>query len=701
MADLLGRKWMQGWVPVVTLLVALVWALIVDPYLLNAQNINDIGFDLAITGFLGLGLALTVLAGGIDISVVGTYALSSVVSLVLAQQGILSPPLALVAALVVGAAIGAVNGFLVVGLGMRPLLTTLVVLVSLRSVLTIVSDSANRSLETRAIDDPTWAFFEAGTVVGLKVPVLLFLVVALVLHLVQTRTRLGSHFVATGASERASREAGIATKRVKFTSYLVAGLLASIAGIFFAARVGAVSDQIGGGQEFALLATLLLAGVSLAGGVGTVPRLLVATLAVAVLGRTLINQGADANIYGVLIALLLLAAVTIDAKFLKHRGRVLEKLEVAPTAVELSGALPDFDVGSGSFWALNDKLASAGRIGLGVVEGPEDCAVDREGRVYCGDRRGWVWRFSGVDYEHAELFSRPGGGPLGLVFDLEGNLILCSAGRGLVSIDPAGIATTLTDRTRRSLFSIVDDRRLRLVDDLDVSPDGRIWFSEATKRFDQEKWMFDTLESRPNGRLLCYDPATKKTTTVLKELFFPNGVCSTHEGDSVLVVSTSRANVKRYYHSGPKRGQLEMFIDGLPGYPDNINRASDGGYWIGFVGVRNPAFDLAMKDVGFKRRMVHELPVDDWMFPNFNQGCLVKLSSTGELVECFWDKGMTEHSMVTSMREFDGRLFIGGLTNNRVGYIPVPTGTCDCGQTPCGGGQAVSVSTERVQEVIR
>ncbi|MBF5067808.1 ABC transporter permease, partial [Salmonella enterica subsp. enterica serovar Istanbul] len=79
---------------------------------------------------------------------------------------------------------------------------------------------------------------------------------------------------------------------------------------------------------------------------------------------------------------------------------------------------------------------------------------------------------------------------------------------------------------------INDDSRLRLADDVDIAPDGKIYFSEATIRYEMHSWATDALEGRGNGRLICYDPATKTTTTLLKDIVFPNGVCVSHDGQS-------------------------------------------------------------------------------------------------------------------------------------------------------------------------
>ena len=72
-----------------------------------------------------------------------------------------------------------------------------------------------------------------------------------------------------------------------------------------------------------------------------------------------------------------------------------------------------------------------------------------------------------------------------------------------------------------------------------------------------------------------------------------------------------------------------MLVDNLPGYSDNINRASDGNYWLAFVGLRSPVYDLAMADPGFRIRMVKQIPPDEWLCPGINYGCVIKFDDNG------------------------------------------------------------------------
>jgi ribose transport system permease protein len=226
----------------------------------------------------------------------------------------------------------------------------------------------------------------------------------------------------------------------------------------------------------------------------------------------------------------------------------------------------------------------------------------------------------------------------------------------------------LTDQTERSLFSVQDDTTIRMADDLDIAADGTIYFTDATKRYDIADWGLDLLEGRPNGRLLSYDPKSRKTRTVCDNLIFPNGVCVTHDGNHLLVASTWTCSILifdlRTMSEGPR-----VFLRGLPGYPDNINRASDGGYWIALAGMRNPVMDAAMKLPGLRRRMTKRVPPTNWLFGNLNIGGVLKIDGAGRIRDALWDRPDGPLYMITSMREHKGALYLGGVTNDKIGRL--------------------------------
>ena len=210
-----------------------------------------------------------------------------------------------------------------------------------------------------------------------------------------------------------------------------------------------------------------------------------------------------------------------------------------------------------------------------------------------------------------------------MAFDKDGGLVVCIAGMGLYRVDKQRNVQKMTAETNRSPFSIIDDSRMRLADDLDIAPDGKIYFSEATIRYGFEEWVVDALEGRGNGRIIRYDPATGATRTILRNLLFANGICMAHDNKSVLFAETWGCRVSRYWLEGPKAGTTEIVIPDLPGYPDNINRGSRGTYWVALAGTRTPSYDLAMTMPAFRRRMARRVAGDEWLFPNVNVGCVV------------------------------------------------------------------------------
>ncbi len=139
--------------------------------------------------------------------------------------------------------------------------------------------------------------------------------------------------------------------------------------------------------------------------------------------------------------------------------------------------------------------------------------------------------------------------------------------------------------------------------------------------------------------MICYDPRTGTTKTEIHRRVFPNGVCMANDGVSFLFAESWIATINRYYFDGPKKGTIETVCANLPGYPDNINRASDGNYWAALLGMRTPALDLALSMPGFRRRMARRVAPDLWLYPNINTGCVVKFDEQGNILDALWDLG--------------------------------------------------------------
>src|SRR5262249_2881389 len=168
-------------------------------------------------------------------------------------------------------------------------------------------------------------------------------------------------------------------------------------------------------------------------------------------------------------------AVGIDVKWAKNRGKAIQKIYVNPAFVAFAPA-PSVQPGSGSAYAQNDRLIKAQAIGLDQVEGPEDVILDRQDRLYGSTRARNTIPFSGPKLETREVFANIGGRPLGMQFDRDENLIVAVAGMGVYGVKPNGEVFKVTDETNRTWYKLNDDSRLRMADDLDIGPDGKIYF---------------------------------------------------------------------------------------------------------------------------------------------------------------------------------------------------------------------------------
>jgi len=666
LGEILSKRWTETAIPVIVLLIVAVAFSQAIPGFLSVASLGDTARQAAEIGFVVLGMALVIMVGGIDLSVGSMFALTDFCALFCLDVLHLPVPAVVVITIAFGALLGAVNGFLIGYLRLRAFITTLITLIVYRSTYDLLLVDYSNTIAASFPDIESWDFMGNGAVLGIPSVALLYIVVALFGHVFMTRLRPGWHITAIGGSRRSAYNSGIAVRRTIASCYAASGALTAVGALFFAARLGTVGGDIGVGLEVTVLTAAVLGGISLGGGRGSVVRALVGTLIVLLITNGLTTLSVRGGVNRMVLAGILLVAAMIDIRWLKNRNRIIAKVYVSPTFHEMPPLLGP-RVGAGTRFEQNDKLKDVSLIGLGRIEAPEDVILDRHDNLYAGSRHGDIIRFFPPDYEKMEVYAHIGGQPLGMAFDRQDNLYVCIGGMGLYRITPDRKVEKATDETNRSLYSVNDDSRLRLADDLDITDDGRIFFSEATVRYEMHEWPVDGLEARGNGRIICYDPKTNSTHTVLRGLRFPNGICVSRNGQSILFAETWGCCVKRYWFDGPKKGQVEMVIDNLPGFPDNINLSSDGNYWLAMVGMRSPALDLAWRMPGFRKRMAKRVPVDEWLFPNINTGCVLRFDEQGEILETYWDMAGVNHPMITSMREHKGYLYIGGIMNNRIG----------------------------------
>lgn len=314
----------------------------------------------------------------------------------------------------------------------------------------------------------------------------------------------------------------------------------------------------------------------------------------------------------------------------------------------------------------NNKLSQAKLYCLADGHGPEDTAIGPDGLIYTGLSDGSIVRFSPENAQSIETITNTGGRPLGMQFRGD-RLYIADAFVGLIYIDNA---TAGRGHQIEIATDALNGERLLFVDDLDIASDGTVWFSDASTRFDLGNTVFDYLEQRPTGRLLSWDPATGDTKLHVEELAFANGVALGPDGAYVLVNETMRYRITRYWLTGAKAGQTDVFVDNLPGFPDNLSHNHKGLFWVALIYQRDVLLDNLMPKP-FLRKLIVRLPRLLRVSEPDAMAWVIALDYDGTVVHNLQDH--TGHYYnVTSVKEGEGYLWLGSLTGANVARVSVP-----------------------------
>jgi len=308
-------------------------------------------------------------------------------------------------------------------------------------------------------------------------------------------------------------------------------------------------------------------------------------------------------------------------------------------------------------YVSNEKLAQIKRIKLPGHTGPEDAAIGPDGLLYIATHEGAIVRYDTASGDVSE-FAKTGGRPLGVEFSKSGKLYVADAYRGLLEISDDGQVEVLADKT-------TSGSPIHYADDVDIAPDGSVYFTDASTKFGAEQnggtlpsSFLDLMEHGPNGRVLKYDPATGETTTVTDGLSFANGIAMTSSGKHFLLVETGTYSIKKVALNGS--AEPEAIVENLPGFPDNINRNSDGTFWVGLVSPRSGAAD-ALSSLPVLRKVVMRLP--SLMRPSAQRyGFVIRINEAGDILETLQDPSGA-YALTTGLIEGgDGKRYITSLT---------------------------------------
>jgi rhamnose transport system permease protein len=315
-----GRRWAGLLARWETLLVVALVGLVVlgaslSPFFLTPGNFSNLIAALMEVAIMALAMTLIIVAGEIDLSVESMAGLASAVLGFLWAAGVpLSIGIPVV--LVVGAVGGLMNGLLVARAGLPSLVVTLGTLALFRGLALIV-------LGPRGVSDFPAAFTELGFghVPGTLIPwpFVIFIALAVMLGVLLHGTWIGRQIYAIGKNTGAARFSGVRVQRIKVGLFVLSGLVASLAGIILTSRLSSARADAGQGMTLTVVTVVLLGGVNIFGGSGTIPGVALAVIAVAVMQNALRLASVTVEVQSIALGLLLILSVVIPT--FAHQAR--------------------------------------------------------------------------------------------------------------------------------------------------------------------------------------------------------------------------------------------------------------------------------------------------------------------------------------------------------------------------------------------
>ena len=305
----------------------------------------------------------------------------------------------------------------------------------------------------------------------------------------------------------------------------------------------------------------------------------------------------------------------------------------------------------------NQALAKLTLIPVGPA--PEHVACDNSGVLYTALDGGAVLRQASSG-EWNQLGTTEGR-PLGLRPDDQGGLWIADSIKGLLHMTAEGVVSVLADK--------IGDEPLRFVDDLDVEQNGHIWFSDASQRFDYRQVALDFFEGSRTGRLLRYDPVTQRVDVMMDGLFFANGV-TLGPGDAyVLVNETGMGRVHRLWIKGARAGERDIFVDALPGTPDNIRFDGVDTFWIAMPSLR--ASIDALASLPRLRAVLSLLPLPLLDAAAQPASFVIGVNLEGEVIHNLQDQS-NPFNYITGATACGDTLYLGSLRTQAVGMLSLP-----------------------------
>jgi len=285
---------------------------LLNPAFLSPKNIMNILRQTSVNAVIAAGMTFVILIGGIDLSVGSILGISGAVcaSILVSGHGVV---MAVIAALIVGAVVGFLNGFVIAKGKLQPFIATLATMTILKG-LTLVFTNGNPI--TLGSNDLAMKFgnIGGGTIFGIPTPAIIMIVVFMICYYILHSTKMGRYTYALGSNEEATKLSGLNTDNIKMWVYTISGILSAVAGIIITSRLYSAQPTAGSGYELDAIAAVVLGGTSLNGGKGKITGTIIGALIIGVLSNALNILDVSSYYQTMVKGAVILLAVLLDRK---------------------------------------------------------------------------------------------------------------------------------------------------------------------------------------------------------------------------------------------------------------------------------------------------------------------------------------------------------------------------------------------------
>ncbi|MDR1306847.1 MAG: ABC transporter permease [Treponema sp.] len=282
------------------------------PNFLKLTNLTNILRQQTYTGIIGLGMTLVIISGGIDLSVGSMMAFVGGVTIFFLNRfpgdSVTAVLLSAALALVLGAVTGFLNGFLVTKGRIAPFIATLGTMSIFRSLIQYFSGASNIVSK-----NTVYPRFGSAVILGIPFPVWVFLVLAVLMHLLLNNTRFGRYVCAVGANEQVARYSAININLIKLVPYAVTGFTVAVTALLWSSRINCIqSSGDGTGYELEAIAAVVIGGTSMSGGKGTIIGTVLGAVMLGIINNMLVLGGVSSFLQQAARGLVIIAAVLLQ-----------------------------------------------------------------------------------------------------------------------------------------------------------------------------------------------------------------------------------------------------------------------------------------------------------------------------------------------------------------------------------------------------